>query len=119
MTTIESNCLPTVRRISNNPWDKIRLLLPPEKLANTMNVTQYPLGRFWMAFVYLRNWMALEDVADAIWFRFDLSWKIPTIVYISYLKKDAITRCSIPATPVVTAIAMNSIDGNERKIVVV
>jgi hypothetical protein len=110
VTTIESNCLPTVRRISNNPWDKIRLLLPPEKPANTMNVTQYPLGRFWMA---------LEDVADAVWFRFDLSWKIPTIVYISYLKKDAITRCSIPATPVVTAIAMNSIDGNERKIVVV
>jgi hypothetical protein len=40
--------LPTIRRISDDLWDEIELLLPSEKPNNTIGVLFFHLERFWM-----------------------------------------------------------------------
>ena len=74
-TTESSTHAPTVKRIPDELWDEIRMILPPEKLINTI---ECPIVSFFrkvingIIFVLSgRQWKV--DVAKRTWFRFNTS----------------------------------------------
>ena len=66
--------LPTVRKIPDELWDEIRLILPSEKPNNTIGRPAVSFRKVlgWYS-ICLKNWMSMEDVAKGIWFWFDMS----------------------------------------------
>ena len=74
MTYDKVKYLPTVKRIPDELWDEIRLILPPEKPNNTIGrpVVSFRKGTGWH-FVCVKNLMSMEDVAKGIWLWFNLS----------------------------------------------
>ena len=73
--TIESKYLPTVKRISDELLDEIRLILPSEKPANTIGCPAVSLRKVLDGiFRCLKNWMSMEEMLPKeFWFGFDMS----------------------------------------------
>jgi transposase len=66
--------LPTVKRIPDELWDEIRMILPPEKPINTIGRPVVSFRKVLEGILYvLRNQMSMEDVAKRIWLKFDVS----------------------------------------------
>jgi hypothetical protein len=56
--------LPTLRKIPNDLWDEINLMLPSEKLDKTVGRPVVPFNKRirWHSLCF-KNWMSVEDVA--------------------------------------------------------
>jgi hypothetical protein len=56
--------LPTLRKIPNDLWDEINLMLPSEKLDKTVGRPVVPFKKSirWHSLCF-KNWMSVEDVA--------------------------------------------------------
>ena len=67
--------LPTVKRVSDELWDEIRLILPSEKPNNTIGRPAVSFRKVLDGILYvLRTGCQWKiDVAKRIWFRFDMS----------------------------------------------
>ena len=66
--------LPTVKRIPDEIWDEIRMILPPEKPDNTIGCPVVSCRKVLESILYvIKNWMSMEDAAKRIWLRFDVS----------------------------------------------
>ena len=66
--------LPTIKRIPDEIWDEIRMILPPEKPDNTIGCPVVSFRKVLESILYvIKNWMSMEDAAKRIWFRFYLS----------------------------------------------
>jgi transposase len=61
--------LPTIRKIPDELWDEIKLLLPPEKSNKTIGRPVIPLRKVLDGILYIiKNRVSMEDAAKRIWF---------------------------------------------------
>ena len=59
--------IPTVKRIPDELWDEIRLILPPEKPINTIGHPEVSFRKVLNEYpVRFKNWMSVEDVAEGV-----------------------------------------------------
>ena len=67
--------LPTIRKIPDDLWDEIKLLLPPEKSDKTIGRLVIPFRKVLDGIVYIlrTDWLSMEDVTKRVWFWFDMS----------------------------------------------
>ena len=61
--------LPTIRKIPDDLWNEIKLLLPPEKPSDTIGRPAIPFRKVLDGIVYIKNWLLMEDAAKKLWIR--------------------------------------------------
>jgi hypothetical protein len=65
--------LPTIRKIPDELWNEIKLLLPPEKPNDTIGRSAIPFRKVLDGIVYIKNWLSMEDASKRIWVWFYMS----------------------------------------------
>ena len=63
--------LQTIRRIPDDLWEEIKLILPPEKLDKTVGRPIVPFRKILDGiFTRPKNWMLVENASkEGVWFR--------------------------------------------------
>ncbi len=65
--------LPTIRKIPDDLWDEIKLILPSEKSNNTIGRPVIPFREILDGIVCIKSRLSMEDVTKRVWFRFQMS----------------------------------------------
>ena len=70
----EKNKHPTILKVPDELWDKIKNILPKEKPLKTVGRPIVPYRKVIDGILYvLRTWMSMENATQRIWFWFYLS----------------------------------------------
>jgi hypothetical protein len=63
--------LPIIKKIPDELWNEIKLMLPPEEPNDTIGRPAIPFRRVLdgMFCVHFKNWLSMEDAAKRLWIR--------------------------------------------------